>query len=129
MVLNFIDQLTPGALRLRALMEEALGGTVQANLYLSSKRKQGFKAHFDFHDVFAMHVMGEKTWIVFQGRADQSRSSIPMFEGWPREHHDQSKGELWRRSGSSPATCSICRAASTTTRSPTTAPACTSPWA
>ena len=76
-------------------MERALGGTVQANLYLSSKRKQGFKAHFDFHDVFAMHVMGEKTWSVFQGSADNPIKH-PMFEGWPRERHDQLKGELWR---------------------------------
>ena len=93
MVLNFIDQLTPALSGFARSMESALGGTVQANLYLSSKRKQGFKAHFDFHDVFAMHVMGEK------------------------------------RFGCAPATCSTCRAASTTTRSPTTAPACTSPGA
>ena len=95
MVLNFIDQLTPALSGFARSMESALGGTVQANLYLSSKRKQGFKAHFDFHDVFAMHVMGEKTWFVFQGRADNPIKH-PMFEGWPRERHDQLKGELWR---------------------------------
>ena len=95
MVLNFIDQLTPELSGFARSMESALGGTVQANLYLSSKRKQGFKAHFDFHDVFAMHVMGEKTWFVFQGRADHPIKH-PMFEGWPRERHDQLKGELWR---------------------------------
>ena len=95
MVLNYIDQLTPELSAFARSMEQALGGKVQANLYLSSKRKQGFKAHFDFHDVFAMHVMGEKTWIVFQGRADYPIKH-PMFEGWPRERHDQLKGELWR---------------------------------
>ena len=92
---NFIDQLLPELSAFARSLEQALGGTVQANLYLSSKRKQGFKAHFDFHDVFAMHVMGEKTWSVFQGRADNPIKH-PMFEGWPRERHDQLQGELWR---------------------------------
>ena len=72
-----------------------LGGKVQANLYLSSKRKQGFRAHFDFHDVFATHVMGEKTWTVFKGVADHPIKN-PMFDGWPQERHEQLKGELWR---------------------------------
>ena len=95
MVLNFIDQLSPELSAFARSLERALGGTVQANLYLSSKRKQGFKAHFDFHDVFAMHVMGEKTWTVFQGRAEYPIKH-PSFEGWPRERHDQIQGEVWR---------------------------------
>ena len=32
---------------------------------------------------------------VFQGRADHPIKH-PTFEGWPRERHDQIKGELWR---------------------------------
>ena len=95
MVLNFIDELSPELSAFARSLEVALGGTVQANLYLSSKRKQGFKAHFDFHDVFAMHVMGEKTWTVFQGRAEYPIKH-PSFEGWPRERHDQLQGEVWR---------------------------------
>ena len=95
MVLNFIDQFTPELRAFARALERELGGTVQANLYLSSKRKQGFNAHFDFHDVFAMHVMGEKTWTVFQGRCDWPIKH-PMFEGWSRERHDEHKGELWR---------------------------------
>lgn len=95
LVLNFIDQLTPELSAFARSLEQALGGTVQANLYLSSKRKQGFNAHFDFHDVFAMHVMGEKTWTVFEGRAEYPIKH-PAFEGWTRERHDQHKGGLWR---------------------------------
>lgn len=95
LVLNDIDQLTPALSSFARSMEQALGGKVQGNLYLSSKRKQGFRAHFDFHDVFAAHVLGEKTWAVFQGVAEQPVKS-PMFEGWPQERHEQLKGELWR---------------------------------
>jgi ribosomal protein L16 Arg81 hydroxylase len=95
MVLNYIDQLSPELSAFARSLEQALGGIVQANLYLSSKRKQGFKAHFDFHDVFAMHVMGEKTWTVFEGRAEYPIKH-PSFEGWPRERHDQLQGKVWR---------------------------------
>lgn len=95
LVLNFIDHLTPELQAFAGALEQALGGTVQANLYLSSKRKQGFRAHFDFHDVFAVHVMGEKTWMVFEGRADHPIKH-PLFERWPQERHEELKGELWR---------------------------------
>jgi ribosomal protein L16 Arg81 hydroxylase len=76
-------------------MEEALGAKMQANLYLSSKRKQGFKVHFDPHDVFAVHVMGEKTWMVFDGRAEDPIAH-PVFNDLPAEHHEAAKGKLWK---------------------------------
>jgi bifunctional lysine-specific demethylase and histidyl-hydroxylase MINA len=76
-------------------METALGGKVQGNLYLSSKRKQGFQAHFDTHDVFAVHTMGEKTWMVFEGRADNPIAH-PWFRSLGQEHHEKAKGNLWK---------------------------------
>jgi ribosomal protein L16 Arg81 hydroxylase len=95
LVANDIEQLTPELRAMAGAMEEALGGKVQGNLYLSSKRKQGFRVHYDTHDVFAAHVMGEKTWFVFEGRAD-APIAHPMFKGLPAEHHEQAKGKLWR---------------------------------
>lgn len=95
LVLNDIDQLTAELSAVARSLEEALGGKVQANLYMSSKRKQAFKAHFDYHDVFAMHVMGEKTWMVFEGVADHPIKH-PMFENWTQEQHEAAKGAPWR---------------------------------
>jgi mannose-6-phosphate isomerase-like protein (cupin superfamily) len=95
LVANDIDQLTPELRAFAGAMEAALGGKVQANLYLSSKRKQGFRVHFDTHDVFAVHVAGEKTWFVFEGRA-QDPIAHPMFKGLSPEHHEQAKGRLWK---------------------------------
>lgn len=95
LVANDIDQLTPELRAFSAAMEAALGGKVQGNLYLSSKRKQGFRVHYDTHDVFAVHVMGEKRWFVFEGRAE-APIAHPMFKGQPQEHHDEAKGALWR---------------------------------
>jgi ribosomal protein L16 Arg81 hydroxylase len=95
LVLNDIDQLTPELSRFCRIMEETLGAKFQANLYLSSQRKQGFKVHFDTHDVFAVHVMGEKTWMVFEGRA-QDPIAHALFKDLPAEHHETAKGKLWK---------------------------------
>ncbi|HMR31802.1 MAG TPA: cupin domain-containing protein [Geminicoccaceae bacterium] len=95
LVANDIEQLTPELRAFAAAMEQSLGGKVQGNLYLSSKRKQGFRVHFDTHDVFAVHAMGEKTWFVFEGRADAPIAHA-MFEGLPAAHHEAAKGALWR---------------------------------
>lgn len=95
LVANDIDQLTPELRAFCRAMEEALGGKVQANLYLSSKRRQGFAVHFDTHDVFAVHCMGEKTWMVFEGRAEDPIAH-PMFKNLPPQHHERAKGKLWK---------------------------------
>lgn len=95
LVANDIDQLTPELSTLARVMEEALGGKVQANLYLSSRRKQGFRVHYDTHDVFAIHCEGEKTWFVFEGRAEVPIAH-PMFKNVPQEVHETQKGALWR---------------------------------
>ena len=39
--------------------------------------------------------MGEKTWMVFEGRAD-SPIAHPTFKGLPQEHHETAKGALWK---------------------------------
>ena len=79
LVANDIDHLSPGLTAFSQAMEQALGGKVQGNLYLSSRRRQGFAAHFDTHDVYAVHVEGTKTWHVYEGRA-QDPIAHPMFK-------------------------------------------------
>ena len=126
LVANDIDHLSPGLTAFADAMEQALGGKVQGNLYLSSRRRQGFGAHFDTHDVYAVHVEGTKTWHVYEGRATDPIAH-PMFKNLGREHHEQGQGrQAHGRAHGARAICSICRAASTTTRSPTRAAPCTS---
>jgi hypothetical protein len=95
MVLNDIDQLTPELTAFARAMEEALGGKVQGNLYQSSRRRQGFKVHYDTHDVFAVHCEGEKVWPVFEGRAEDPIAHN-MFKSVPQEVHEEAKGKLWK---------------------------------
>jgi hypothetical protein len=91
LVANDIDHLSGGLTAFADAMEGALGGKVQGNLYLSSRRRQGFGAHFDTHDVYAVHVEGTKTWHVYDGRA-KDPIAHPMFKTLGREHHEKAKG-------------------------------------
>jgi ribosomal protein L16 Arg81 hydroxylase len=91
MVANDIDHLSAGLTAFADALEQALGGKVQGNLYLSSRRRQGFGAHYDTHDVYAVHVEGTKTWHVYEGRA-KDPIAHPMFKTLGREHHEKAKG-------------------------------------
>lgn len=93
LVANDIDHLTPGLTAFAKAMEQALKGKVQGNLYLSSKRRQGFGAHFDTHDVYAVHVEGTKTWHVYENRAPDPIAH-PRFKRYGRDYHEQAKGGL-----------------------------------
>jgi bifunctional lysine-specific demethylase and histidyl-hydroxylase MINA len=93
MVLNDIDALTPPLKRVAGLLEETLGGKAQANLYCSWKEHQAFDSHFDTHDVYALHVEGEKTWRIY-GRHFEDPIAHPSFKGLGKPFHDAHKGPL-----------------------------------
>ncbi|MGH6943601.1 MAG: JmjC domain-containing protein [Geminicoccaceae bacterium] len=93
LVANDIDHLSEGLTAFSAALEEALGGKVQGNLYLSSRKRPGFASHFDTHDVYAAHVEGTKTWYVYEGRVADPIAH-PSFKSLTREHHEKAKGGL-----------------------------------
>ncbi|MGI9489535.1 MAG: cupin domain-containing protein [Geminicoccaceae bacterium] len=93
LVANDIDHLSTGLTAFSQTMEQALGAKVQGNLYCSSKRRQGFAAHFDTHDVYAVHVEGTKTWHIYEGRTTDPIAH-PMFKTLGREHREKAKGKL-----------------------------------
>jgi ribosomal protein L16 Arg81 hydroxylase len=91
LIANDIDHLSTGLTAFAQAMEQELGGKVQGNLYLSSRRRQGFPAHFDTHDVYAVHIEGTKTWHVYEGRA-KDPIAHPMFKTLSAEHHEKARG-------------------------------------
>ena len=91
LVANDIDHLSAGLTAFASAMEQALGGKVQGNLYLSSRRRQGFGAHFDTHDVYAVHVEGTKTWHVYEGLV-KDPIAHSLFKKLGREHNEKAKG-------------------------------------
>jgi hypothetical protein len=88
-----VDTLSPGLRAVADLIERALGGKVQINLYCSWRERQAFPSHFDTHDVFAIHIAGAKRWTVYRGRADQPVDN-PAWRGFGQAHHDRARGEV-----------------------------------
>jgi hypothetical protein len=89
---NWIDHLGGGLTAFAAALEGALLGRVQANLYVSSRRRQGLASHRDRHDVYAIHVEGTKTWHVYEGRSVVP-TAHPMFKS-TRAEDEAARGAL-----------------------------------
>ncbi|MES2712519.1 MAG: cupin domain-containing protein [Pseudomonadota bacterium] len=92
-VLNDVDSLTPGLASVSEALEGAGLGKSQANTYISWQAHKAFASHYDTHDVWAVQVEGEKTWYIWEGRAEWPISH-PAFRGQPQAHHDAAKGKL-----------------------------------
>ncbi len=93
LLLNDIDTLNPGLASVACALEKALESRVQGNLYCSSRHRMAFPSHFDTHDVYALHVEGEKLWRLYEGRLDHPVSH-PAFKGQPASFHESSKGRI-----------------------------------
>lgn len=92
-VLNDVDSLTPGLTAVSGALEGAGLGKAQANVYISWQSHKAFPSHFDTHDVWAVQVEGEKTWNIWEGRAEWPIPH-PAFRSLGQAHHDQAKGKL-----------------------------------
>ena len=44
---------------------EVFGSRVQANVYLTPPTEQGFRPHYDTHDVFVLQIAGHKRWSIY----------------------------------------------------------------
>ena len=63
-----LSQLHERVARLAALcraVEKTFSSHFQTNVYLSPPNAQGFKTHFDSHDVFVLQVSGSKLWTLY----------------------------------------------------------------
>jgi ribosomal protein L16 Arg81 hydroxylase len=95
-VMNDVDSLAPGLAAVSAALEGAGLGKAQANVYISFQSHKAFHAHYDTHDVWAVQVEGEKTWNIWQGRAEWPIPH-PVFRGQKQDHHEKAKGALRER--------------------------------
>ena len=95
-VMNDVDSLTPGLAAVSAALEGAGLGKAQGNVYVSWKSHKAFPAHYDTHEVWAVQVEGEKTWNLWEGRADWPLAH-PVFRNQPQAQHEQAKGRLRER--------------------------------
>lgn len=92
-MLNDIDSLNPELAAVGRALEEALESRVQANLYCSSRERQAFPSHFDTHDVYALHIEGEKKWNLYERRLDNPVPH-PAFQEKLATFHEKARGKI-----------------------------------
>ena len=93
LVANHLHKVCPEVGAVAHMLERTLAGRVAANVYCSFRGVQAFQTHFDLHDVFALQVEGEKTWRIYESRADNPTQTLPPgdeIEKWLIE----SRGKL-----------------------------------
>ncbi len=77
LIANHVHRVCPEVAAIARVLEREFAARVAANVYCSFKGVQAFQTHFDLHDVFAFQVEGEKTWRVYESRADAPVAPLP----------------------------------------------------
>lgn len=77
LIANHIHRVSPEIAAAAGVLEREFSARVFANVYCSFQGVQAFQTHFDLHDVFAVQVEGEKTWRVYESRADTPVNPLP----------------------------------------------------
>lgn len=68
LVVSQFHEMHPPLMRFCRGLEQAFLHAVQANIYLTPPGAQGFRVHYDTHDVLVLQVVGEKRWRLFPGQ-------------------------------------------------------------
>ncbi|MGE0851019.1 MAG: cupin domain-containing protein [Hyphomicrobiaceae bacterium] len=63
--LSQLHDRLPSLAALCRAVERTFSSHFQTNIYLSPPHAQGFKTHFDSHDVFVLQVSGSKLWTLY----------------------------------------------------------------
>ena len=69
-ILQQAHQIEPSLGRFCRGLEYVFCAHVQTNLYLTPPNAQGFKTHYDSHDVFVLQMSGEKSWRLYEKPVD-----------------------------------------------------------
>ena len=69
-ILNDIEKYNSNLLKIADELQTLTNGRCQGNLYFSMASHQAFGPHFDLHDVFAIHFVGEKIWNIYENIED-----------------------------------------------------------
>jgi hypothetical protein len=65
LVVSQFHEMHPPLMRFCRGLEQIFLHAVQANIYLTPPGAQGFRVHYDTHDVLVLQVTGEKRWRLF----------------------------------------------------------------
>ena len=94
-VLDLMEMLDPGSAAIATALQMATASRVTCNAYYSRNQRPAFKSHFDTMEVFAVHVEGEKTWRLYDGRFEEPvEAEGYRYSSFGEDHHDAAKGAL-----------------------------------
>lgn len=93
LVANHLHRVCPEVGAFASMLEHEFAARVFANVYCSFQGVQAFQTHFDLHDVFAVQAEGEKTWHVYESRADAPVNPVPPGDEWEK-WLTESRGKL-----------------------------------
>ncbi|MGB7060607.1 MAG: cupin domain-containing protein [Geitlerinemataceae cyanobacterium] len=65
LIIDRVHKLIPELASFVSQLRSQIGHPIQINLYCSWPGKQGFRCHYDTHDVFILQIDGSKEWNVF----------------------------------------------------------------
>ncbi len=93
LIANQLHRVCPEVAAVVTMLEHEFAARAFANVYCSFQGVQAFQTHYDLHDVFAVQAEGEKTWRIYESRADAPMTPLPPgdeIEKWLTE----SRGKL-----------------------------------
>ena len=81
--LSHLNERLPQLAALCEAAEKAFSQHFQTNIYLSPPNAQGFKTHYDNHDVFVLQISGSKVWTL-----NDTQVELPLQgQGFDPEKH------------------------------------------
>ena len=81
--IRHLHERMPELAALCRAMEKAFSAHFQTNIYLSPPNAQGFKTHFDSHDVFVLQIAGSKVWTL-----NDTLIELPLHsQGFDKDKH------------------------------------------
>jgi hypothetical protein len=78
-ILNQMQDYLPALARLCRALGREVSARCHTNIYLTPANAQGFKPHYDDHDVFVLQINGSKRWRIYQS---------PVILPMNRQEHD-----------------------------------------
>ncbi|MES2713660.1 MAG: cupin domain-containing protein [Pseudomonadota bacterium] len=75
-------------------LEKAFLHASQSNIYLTPPGAQGFRAHYDTHDVLVLQVEGQKTWRVWDGTPVEKPTRATPWENRYRSNGEPHRVEM-----------------------------------
>ena len=75
---DHVEEIDSSVRQAAAMLSEQFAATTGANVYCSFEGIRAFASHCDLHEVFAVQLEGEKTWQIYENRAD---APVEALEG------------------------------------------------